>query len=83
MSARKCHGAREAAIAGALRRIELRDAAIGILDLLARRLAAASEILLQVPQDLGEVYELVDEFIKGGGNLPDCARWVEGPCARE
>jgi hypothetical protein len=38
---------------------------------LTRRLAAASEKLRQVPQDLGEVYELVYQFIKGSRKLPD------------
>ena len=34
--------------------------------------------LRQVPQDLGEVYELVYEFIRKGGKLPVIARWVKG-----
>jgi hypothetical protein len=73
-----CHGIKEAAIAAALRRIGLCDAAAGILDPLAGRLAATLERLRQVPQDLGEVYELVYSFIRKGGKLPDCARWIEG-----
>jgi hypothetical protein len=73
-----CHGLKEAAIADALRRIALCDAAAGILDPLAGRLAAALGKLRQVPEDLGEVYELVYEFIRKGGRLPVLARWVEG-----
>ena len=37
-----------------------------------------SERLRQVPQDLGEVYQLVYEFIRKGGKLPVMARWIEG-----
>ena len=36
----------------------------------------------RVPGDLGEVYELVYEFIRKGGKLPVYARWVEGEGAR-
>jgi hypothetical protein len=36
------------------------------------------ERLRQVPHDLGEVYDLVYAFIRKGGKLPDCARWIEG-----
>jgi hypothetical protein len=73
-----CHGIREAAIADALRRIGLCEAATEILGPLAGRLAAALDKLRQVPQDLGEVYELVYEFIRKGGKLPVYARWIEG-----
>jgi hypothetical protein len=73
-----CHGAREAAIAEALRRIGLCDAAVEILETLAARLQAGLGRLSQVPQDLGEVYELVYSFIRRGGKLPACARWIEG-----
>ena len=65
-----CHGAREAAIADAERRIGLCEAAAEILDPLAKRLRAALGHIRQVPQDLGEVYELVYEFIRKGGKLP-------------
>ena len=65
-----CHGAREAAIADAERRIGLCEAAAEILDPLAERLQAALGHVRQVPQDLGEVYELVYEFIRKGGKLP-------------
>src|SRR5580692_7422252 len=73
-----CHGVKEAAIAAALRRIGLCEAAAGILDPLAGRLRAALERLRQVPQDLGEVYQLVYEFIRKGGKLPASGRWIEG-----
>jgi hypothetical protein len=73
-----CHAAREAAISDAERRLGLCEAAAGILDPLAGRLAAALQKLRQVPEDLGEVYELVYAFIRKGGKLPDCARWIEG-----
>ena len=73
-----CHGAKEAAIQDALRRISLCEAAAEILDPLAGRLRAALARLHQVPEDLGEVYELVYEFIRKGGKLPVYARWIEG-----
>jgi hypothetical protein len=87
-----CHGrkaaaiaAAEAAISGAEERIRDATGRIGIcedtaeiLDPLARRLQAASQALRQVPHDLGEVYELIYAFIRGGGRLPTCARWIEG-----
>ena len=77
-----CHGIKEAAIADALHRIGLCEAAAGILDPLAGRLRAALERLRQVPQDLGEVYQLVYEFIRKGGKLPVYGRWIEGEKAR-
>ena len=77
-----CHAAREAAIADAERRIELCEAAAGILDPLAERLRVALEWLRQVPQNLGEAYQLVYEFIRKGGRLPVYARWIEGEQAR-
>jgi len=73
-----CHGIRQAAIDDALRRIALCQAAAEVLDPLAQRLQAALDRLRQVPQDLGEVYELVYEFIRNGGKLPVLARWIEG-----
>ena len=73
-----CHGAREAAIADAERRIGLCEASAGILDPLAERLRVALEWLRQAPQDLGEAYQLVYEFIRKGGRLPVYARWIEG-----
>ena len=77
-----CHGVKEAAIAAALHRIGLCETAAGILDPLAGRLQAALERLRQVPQDLGEVYQLVYEFIRKGGKLPVYGRWIEGERAR-
>jgi hypothetical protein len=73
-----CHGAKEAAITDALRRIGLCEAAAEVLDPLSQRLQAALGRLQQVPQDLGEVYELVYQFIRKGGKLPIYARWIEG-----
>jgi hypothetical protein len=77
-----CHGAREAAIADALRRTSLCEAAAGILDPLTARLQAALGRLRQVPEDLGEAYQLIYEFIRRGGKLPACARWIEGAGTR-
>jgi hypothetical protein len=77
-----CHGIKQAAIAAALHRIELCEAAAGILDPLAGCLQAALEQLRQVPQDLGEAYQLVYEFIRKGGKLPAYGRWIEGEKAR-
>ncbi len=77
-----CHSIKEAAIADALHRIGLCEAAAGILDPLAGRLRLALERLRQVPQDLGEVYQLVYEFIRKGGKLPVYGRWIEGEKAR-
>ena len=87
-----CHGAKAAAIAAAEaaiaaaegrirdaeRRAGICEAAAEILDPLARRLQAALQALRQVPHDLGETYELVYEFVRGGGKLPALARWIEG-----
>jgi hypothetical protein len=36
----------------------------------------------RVPGDLGEVYELVYEFIGKGGKLPVYARWIGGEGTR-
>src|SRR5271169_3505998 len=77
-----CHGIKEAAIADALHRTGLCEAAAGILDPLAGRLRVALERLRQVPLDLGEVYRLVYEFIRKGGKLPVYGRWIEGERAR-
>jgi hypothetical protein len=74
--------ATQAAIADALRRTGLCEAAAGILDPLAGRLRVALERLRQVPQDLGEAYQLVYEFIRKGGKLPVYGRWIEGEKAR-
>ena len=76
-----CHGIKQAAIADALHRIGLCETAAGILDPLAGRLRVALERLRQVPQDLGEVYQLVYEFIRKGGKLPVYGRWIEGEVA--
>ncbi len=73
-----CHGIKEAAILAALQRIRLCEAAAEVLDKLAQRLQAALDRLQQVPYDLGEVYELVYQFIRKGGKLPVYARWIEG-----
>ena len=68
----------EARIADAERRIAICEAAADILDPLAERLARALARLRTVPQDLGEVYELVYEFVCSGGKLPRYGRWIEG-----
>ena len=68
----------EARIADAERRIGICEAAADILDPLAERLARALARLRTVPQDLGEVYELIYEFVRSGGKLPRYARWIEG-----
>ena len=87
-----CHSARAAAIAAAEaaiadaearirdaeRRIGICEAAAEILDPLAERLARALVQLRTVPQDLGEVYELIYEFVRRGGKLPRYGRWIEG-----
>jgi hypothetical protein len=73
-----CHGIKEAAILAALQRIRLCETAAEVLVPLAQRLHAALDGLQQVPADLGEVYELVYAFVRHGGKLPDCARWIEG-----
>jgi tetratricopeptide (TPR) repeat protein len=68
----------EARIADAERRIAICQAAADILDPLAERLARALTQLRTVPQDLGEVYELIYEFVRSGGKLPRYGRWIEG-----
>jgi hypothetical protein len=89
-----CHSARAAAIAAAEaaaagagaeariqdaeRRTGICEAAADILDPLAERLARALAPLRTVPQDLGEVYELIYEFVCSGGKLPRYGRWIEG-----
>ena len=73
-----CHGAKEAAIMAALSRIRMCETAAEILDPVTERLRAALTRLRQVPEDLGEVYELVYAFIRKGGKLPVHARWIEG-----
>ncbi len=87
-----CHSARAAAIAAAEaaiaeaeaqiadveRRIGICEAAADLLGPLAERLARALTRLRTVPQDLGEVYELVYEFVCSGGKLPRYGRWIEG-----
>jgi hypothetical protein len=77
-----CHPAKAAAIADAERRISLCEAAAGVLDPLTQRLRDALSRLRQVPEDLGEIYELVYEFIRNGGKLPAFARWIEGEGTR-
>lgn len=87
-----CHGARSAAVEAAEaaiaagevrirdaeRRIGICEAAAEILGPLSARLTAALESLRKVPHDLGEVYELVYEFIRRGGKMPRLGRWIEG-----
>ncbi len=68
----------EARIADAERRSGICEAAADILDPLAERLARALAQLRTVPQDLGEVYQLVYEFVCAGGTLPRYGRWIEG-----
>src|SRR5260370_1113702 len=64
------------------RRMAVCEAAADILDPLAERLAGALRQLRAVPQDLGEVYELIYEFVRSGGKLPRYGRWIEGEGAR-
>lgn len=87
-----CHGVKAAAIGAAekavatalerrrdaARRISICEDTAEILDPLADRLRAALQALRQVPGDLGEVYQLVYEFIRGGGKMPRYGRWIEG-----
>jgi DNA repair exonuclease SbcCD ATPase subunit len=68
----------EARIADAERRIGICEAAADILDPLAERLARALTQLRTVPQDLGEAYELIYEFVRSGGKLPRYGRWIKG-----
>ena len=68
----------EARIADAERRTGICEAAAETLDPLAECLARALARLRTVPQDLGEVYELIYEFVRSGGKLPRYARWIEG-----
>jgi hypothetical protein len=68
----------EARIADAERRIGICEAAADILGSLAERLARTLTRLRTVPQDLGEVYELVYAFVCSGGKLPRFGRWIEG-----
>jgi hypothetical protein len=86
-----CHSARAAAIlsaemdvagaetriADAEQRIAACEAATEILDPLTATLTAALERIRRVVPDLGEIYELVYTFVRGGGKLPDYARWIE------
>jgi mono/diheme cytochrome c family protein len=87
-----CHSARASAIAAAEaaaaeaearirdaeRRIGICEAAADILDPLAERLARVLARVRTVPQDLGEVYELIYQFVRSGGKLPRYGRWIEG-----
>jgi len=79
-----CHGAREAiaaaeAVIGAEEQIRTCEAAADLLSPLAARLQQALDRLRQVPQDLGEAYELVYQFIRKAGN---CRLWPAGSKAR-
>jgi hypothetical protein len=87
-----CHGRKAAAIAAAeaavadakkrlrdaARRISICEDTAEILDPLARRLQDALQALRQVPHDLGEVYQLIYQFIRRGGKMPRLGRWIEG-----
>jgi hypothetical protein len=68
----------EARIADAQRRIAICEAAADILGPLAERLTRALTRLRTVPQDLGEAYELIYQFVRSGGKLPRYGRWIEG-----
>ena len=68
----------EARIADAERRIAICEATADILGPFAVRLARALAQLRTVPQDLGEVYQLIYEFVRAGGKLPRYGRWIEG-----
>ena len=87
-----CHGRKAAAITAteaaitaaeeritdATRRIRTCEGTAEILDPLGRRLQAPLQALRQVPHDLGEVYELIYQFIRRGGKMPRPGRWIEG-----
>jgi hypothetical protein len=87
-----CHGRKAAAIAAAetaiaaaqerignaTQRVSICDDTAEILDPLGRRLRAALQALRQLPHDLGEVYELIYEFIRRGGQMPRAGRWIQG-----
>ena len=87
-----CHSAKAAAIKAAEaaiadaeervrdaeRRIAICEDTTEILDPLTRRLQAALQALRQVPHDLGEVYELIYQFIRRGGKMPHLGRWIAG-----
>jgi hypothetical protein len=68
----------EARIADAERPISICEAATDILDPIAGQLGRALGQLRTVPQDLGEVYELIYEFVRSGGKLPRYGRWIGG-----
>jgi hypothetical protein len=55
-----------------------REQATEIADPLALRLRRALGHLLEVPAQLGEVYELVYAFVSGGGKMPVWGRWIKG-----
>jgi hypothetical protein len=59
-------------------RIRTCETAADLLDPLAARLQQALDRLRAVPRELGEVYELVYEFIRRGGKLPAYGRWIKG-----
>ena len=48
------------------------------LSCLHKGVSRTDKAMLAVPQDLGEVYELIYEFVRRGGKLPRHARWIEG-----
>jgi acyl-CoA reductase-like NAD-dependent aldehyde dehydrogenase len=78
IAAAEAAAAAEARIADAERRITTCEAAADILGPLAERLARALTRLRTVPQDLGEVYELIYEFVCSGGKLPLYGPWIKG-----
>jgi len=87
-----CHGRKAAAIAAAetaiaaaqeritnaTQRVSICDDTAEILDPLGQRLRAALQALRQLPHDLGEVYQLIYEFIRRGGQMPRAGRWIQG-----
>ena len=87
-----CHGRKAAAIAAAetaiaaaqeriknaTQRVSICDDTAEILDPLGQRLRAALQALRQLPHDLGEVYDLIYEFIRRGGQMPRAGRWIQG-----
>jgi hypothetical protein len=87
-----CHGAKQAAIAGAetaeadaeariggsVQVMTSAEAAIGVLEPFTAALVIVAAKLRRVPSDLGEAYELVYTFLRNGGKLPPLARWHQG-----
>jgi hypothetical protein len=79
---------RSAVVAGGQRaadgqRRSLRDSVAGILGPLAQRLGEAPGRLRLVPENLGEICEVVFQVISKGSKLPVNARRIEAEEARE